>query len=328
MAYNKKTSANKPSFSDRQDSIYADVTAAITKSIQNVLDNGGTFNWVRPWSTATFQNAVSKKSYRGVNLLLLSFMPFDDPRYITFNQAAELAKKSKTEGFRFLKEGEKTCTSILFWGRSNEKKDAATGDTVKNGFMFLRSYRAFNVTQTNLVEEGLLPAYIVNENAEPFVACDRADEVIRAYVKRVGLTVREGGAKASFNPSLDLVAMPNQKTFSCPASWYRTFFHELIHSTGIASRLNRDGITDIKGFGTKSYADEELIAEIGSAMLAAYFGIEGQDQSAEYIGGWLGRLQNDIRLIEKAAGKAQKAVDLILNTTFGDNSEGEEEEGE
>lgn len=316
------SNTTKTPFAEKQDALFAEVTAQIVASIETTIAAGGKFTWIKPWSLGTrFQNAVSKKAYRGINQLLLSWTQYEDNRFITFVQAATLAK-SAPEGFRFLKEGEKTCAGIFFWG-FNEKKDKTTGETLSR-FGFLKQYRVFNVAQTNLIEAGLIPECAATIGGEPFAGCDIADAVIRAYVQREGFEVREGGAKASYSPSADVLSMPNQKTFIDPESWYRTFFHELIHSTGAKTRLNRDSITGKIKQGSEEYAEEELTAELGSAMLAAYFGIGGQDTSAAYIGGWLKRLQNDVRLIERAARTAQKAVDMILPKEE-EEVEGEEE---
>lgn len=96
--------------------------------------------------------------------------------------------------------------------------------------------------------------------------------------------------------------------------------HELVHSTGHASRLNRfeeDGCTH--KFGSKSYANEELVAELGAGFLSAEAGIfqQVEDDTAAYIASWIAKLQNDKTLIVKAAGKAQKACDYILGEQGG-----------
>ncbi len=94
-------------------------------------------------------------------------------------------------------------------------------------------------------------------------------------------------------------------------------FHELIHSTGHASRLNRPTLTESQGFGSNPYCKEELIAEMGAAFLCGEAGIGENtlENSAAYLKGWLGQLQNDSKLIVQAAAQAQKAADFILATT-------------
>jgi antirestriction protein ArdC len=100
-------------------------------------------------------------------------------------------------------------------------------------------------------------------------------------------------------------------------AYYSTTFHELAHSTGAASRLNRfqqDGCTHY--FGSRSYAAEELTAEMTSAFLMSEAGLfqETEENSAAYIANWLTKLTNDNKLVVVAAGKASKAAEYILNT--------------
>jgi antirestriction protein ArdC len=331
MSYrrNNNTRSTKTA-AERTDDLFAEVTAAITGAIQTVIDNGGTFEWVKSWGSAeAFRNAISGKPYRGINPILLTFLPYTDPRFITFKQGIALSKK--VEGARFLKEGQKS-TRVVFW-KFYEKKDKATGE-VSDRYALLKHYCVFNVEQTNLVELGLLPAFTLPD-VEPFVAIEQAEQIVKKFVERTGVQIREGGDKAAYVPALDIIFIPKRETFKTPASFYRTLFHEIVHALGAASRLSREGITNFDRFGSEKYADEELIAEVGSAFFGALAGLEADtDQSAAYIGGWLRRLQNDTRLIERASRAAQKAVDYLFGYTYGetdessDDDEGGEGEGE
>lgn len=98
------------------------------------------------------------------------------------------------------------------------------------------------------------------------------------------------------------------------AEYYSTAFHEATHSTGHESRLNR--LSKDAHFGNEEYSKEELVAEIGAAVLCNEMNLETADSfknSAAYVQNWLSVLQNDSRMIVSAAGKAEKAVKLILN---------------
>ena len=95
---------------------------------------------------------------------------------------------------------------------------------------------------------------------------------------------------------------------------YSTVFHEIAHSTSHPSRLNR--LEKTTSFGSESYGKEELVAELTSCVLVNHCGLETPSSfrnSAAYIQGWLKALRNDKRFIVSASGKAEKAVDLILN---------------
>ncbi len=94
-------------------------------------------------------------------------------------------------------------------------------------------------------------------------------------------------------------------------------FHEAVHSTGHKSRLNRPGVAELVAKGGHEYSKEELVAEIGAAMLCGQAGIEQEtlDNSTAYIQSWLEALQGDNRMIVQAASAAQKAADYILGVT-------------
>jgi antirestriction protein ArdC len=96
------------------------------------------------------------------------------------------------------------------------------------------------------------------------------------------------------------------------AEYYSTAFHELTHSTGHSSRLDR--ISRRAFFGNEDYSREELVAEIGAAALLNHCGIETADSfknSAAYIQSWLAVLKNDKRMIVTASGAASRAFEYI-----------------
>lgn len=105
--------------------------------------------------------------------------------------------------------------------------------------------------------------------------------------------------------------------FHSPEHYYVTLFHELIHSTGHPSRLNREGIANFDRFGSERYSKEELVAEIGSAFLCAHTGIskpEIETKATAYLQNWIATLKGDSRLIVSAAAQPQHAADMILGT--------------
>ncbi len=112
--------------------------------------------------------------------------------------------------------------------------------------------------------------------------------------------------------------MAPTERFESPESYYSTLFHELMHSTGHESRLNRKGIAETVEFGSQTYGREELVAEMGAAFLCGHAGIENAtiDNSASYLDGWLRAIKQDAKLVVTAAAQAQKAADLILNVNW------------
>jgi antirestriction protein ArdC len=105
------------------------------------------------------------------------------------------------------------------------------------------------------------------------------------------------------------------KLFDSAEEFYATSFHELVHSTGHKSRLDRPEITHEGIMLADSYSKEELVAEMGAAFLANICGIDGKtfNNSVAYVQGWMKRIKDDKRLIVKAASQAQKAADFIQN---------------
>jgi len=124
---------------------------------------------------------------------------------------------------------------------------------------------------------------------------------------------REQSVRAYYRPSNDTVGMPAKNAFNSAESYYATLFHELTHSTGHTSRVGRDGIEKLERFGSESYSREELVAELGSAMLCGVCGIAPAvlENSASYLKAWIDVLKSDSRLIVTAASAAQKAADYI-----------------
>ena len=119
--------------------------------------------------------------------------------------------------------------------------------------------------------------------------------------------------------------MPSRAAFNSQAEYYSTLFHELTHSTGHASRIGREGIEQLNTFGSESYSKEELVAEMGAAMLCGVTGIAPAtlQNSAAYLKTWIERLRSDSRLLVSAASAAQKAADYIRGESANDSSSSE-----
>ena len=199
---------------------------------------------------------------------------------------------------------------VVFW-KWIEQEDEETGE--KKEIPFLRYYNVFHIDQC----EGISAKHTKNlhmpDGAE---AIEEAQEIIYGYLERekVKLTHTEGD-RAFYRPSTDEVVLPIRKQFMSTAEYYSTVFHELTHSTGHASRLNR--LTQAAFFGSEDYSKEELVAEIGAAALVNHVGLETSNSirnSAAYIQNWLKVLRDDKRFIVSASGRAEKAVNLILGS--------------
>jgi len=180
----------------------------------------------------------------------------------------------------------------------------------------LRYSNVFNLSQT----EGInLPASALQETRtnNPIEDCE---QIVAAMPNRPAL---EQSDKAWYAPGRDAVGMPSIGLFRSSEEYYSTFFHELTHSTGHKSRLGREGFESVQSFGSESYSKEELVAEMGAAMLCGVTGIENRtlENSAAYLKTWIQRLRSDSRLIVTAASAAQKAADYILDKQYSTESE-------
>ena len=167
---------------------------------------------------------------------------------------------------------------------------------------FLKRFTVFNVAQCDGLPDHLfagapvLPERDLIPHAEALIAATKAD-------------FRIGGERAFYVPAADFIQVPPQPAFFEQINYYRTCFHEIGHWTGHASRLARDLSS---GFGSKTYAREELVAEMTSAFLCASLGITPIVRHTDYLGFWLDMLREDNRAIFRAASAASKAADLVL----------------
>lgn len=289
-------------------SLYDEVTARIIGQLEE-----GRFPWVQPWASSHAamasgalapglpRNALTARCYSGVNILILwgaaIEKAYPSQSWLTFKQALDAGGN--------VRKGEQGTTVVYadrFTPEAEKEKAKATGEDAKT-IAFLKRFTVFNVAQCEGLRPGLAtePAPLPDRQIVPV-----AEEVIAAS----GVDFRIGGDKAFYMPSLDVVQVPPQPAFYDQINYYRTCLHELTHATGHPSRLNRD----LKNsFGSKDYAREELIAEMGSAFLCAALGIVPTVRHADYIGSWLEVLREDNRAIFRAAGAASKAAEWLLS---------------
>lgn len=249
------------------------------------------------------------KAYSFLNQMLLGFKGGE---WLTFSQC-------KREGGS-VKKGEHAST-VVFWQTSYLKnmtvEDAdGTEKTVKilvNSHPILKSFQVFHISQC----EGIKPRFETEietpaENLDPIEA---AENVVGLYFNREQCRLYvEESAGAFYRPSDDTVHVPLLSQYAIAEEYYSTLFHEMTHSTGHTSRLDR--LTKTAAFGSQTYSREELVAEMGSAFMLAKLGIDCEKaftNSVAYLQGWLRALKNDKKMIVVAAGKAEAAVEYILN---------------
>jgi antirestriction protein ArdC len=285
--------------------IYEMVTERVVQKIEDAIkaaENGE--NVLAPWHKPWYQNGglpmnlVSKKPYRGMNVFLLAMMGYASPYFVTFNQAKKLGGK--------VKKGEKGHPVVFWkWVEIDKDTDGNKLDKPKK-IPFLRYYTVFNVDQCEGLEDKV-PAIPTRE----FNPIAEGDAIIANMPNRPDMTYCE--ARAFYRPATDTVNMPKHELFDGDAEYYSTCFHELVHSTGHASRLDRKEVTDGNFFGSHDYSVEELVAEMGAVFLCNEIGLASTfDNSLAYLKSWLGKLKDDTKMLITASGRAQKAADYIL----------------
>lgn len=279
----------------------------ITNQIIEMLE-AGTVPWHKPWSAVGGPaNLVSKKAYRGINVFMLEFTALKKDYSSNYWLSYKQAQKMKGQ----VRKGEKS-TMVIFW-RWLEREDKETGEITH--FPMLRYYRVFNAEQVDWPEGFEIPTPELPDNYSPI---EQADTIIANMPNAP--SIEHNGSCASYNPRIDRVRLPPQASFDNTEAYYSTVYHELVHSTGHAKRLCRFTLDELANAteGGEFHCNEELIAEMGAAMLCGITGIEMAiiDNSAAYIASWLRRLRNDKRLVVQAAGQAQKAADCIQGITW------------
>ena len=294
-------------------SIYQTVTDRIISNLK-----AGVIPWEKPWKAPHFtggpfpRNFRTGRPYRGINVLLLWSSEYNSPFWLTFKQAQELKGT--------IRKGEHG-TPVIFYKQLPEhakKGKEENGENERLPFVYCR-YTVFNVEQC----DGLMLPQIEQPTTAPEVDDDElCESIVSGWEKRPALHLSSPTEyRAYYRPSTDSVHMPARSRFVDTAHYYSTLFHELIHSTGHESRLNR---TFGNRFGDELYSKEELVAETGAAFLCAIAGIANEHtdrNTTAYIQNWISKLEEDNRLIVHAAANAQKAVDSILGSTFAEETE-------
>jgi len=277
------------------------VAQTVTNSIINAIENGKVLPWVSPYTNGvTVQNFTSKKNYRGINVFLLwcsaSENEFSSPYWLTFKQAADKGGK--------VKKGSKG-TQIVFFKMLNIK-ETETEEAFK--IPVRKFYTVFNLDQIEGVETPEIDAPIDLNNSE---SAAMMDDYLAGYLAAENIEITEKNAGAYYSPTTDKINMPLQIN-TCD-EYAATKCHEVIHSTGHKSRLDRFS-QEQAAFNTKreSYASEELTAEMGAALVCASLGINSTyENHISYLDSWLKVLKSDVNFIFQASSKAQKAIDLI-----------------
>src|ERR1700739_881015 len=278
--------------------LYSEVSARIIAELE-----AGAAPWVKPWSATaganTPRNAATNRPYSGCNVVLLwvaQAAGYRTPRFLTFKQALELGGN--------VRRGEHGTKVYFVKQLQVHDKGAGSDDNSAASLVpMMREYTVFNVDQCEDLPES-------TNTGKPTRARnpDARDGLADAFLRSTGADIREGHGEAYYVPSQDFISIPAFAGFKGADHFYNVAFHELTHWTGHKSRLDRD----LKNrFGSRNYAAEELIAELGAAFLCAEFGFDGDVRNAGYIASWIELLKADKRAFFTACSQASKAADYL-----------------
>lgn len=300
-----------------------DFRKEVTENMIEMLEKG-VAPWQKPWEPGVFQlpvNPTTDRNYRGGNAVHLMAMQskrgYEDPRWMTYRQAQE-------NGWQ-VRQGEKG-TQIEFWqfqGSKGKEGDGKNEPEMGKGDSRGPLHRVYTVFNGKQIEG--IPALEPRQPQEWEIV--QAGESI---LTNSGASVKYDQAdRAYYSHSSDEIHLPPKDAFRDAPRFYGTALHELGHWSGHGSRLNRDTLVKSGGFGTESYAKEELRAELTSLFLAAERGIpHDPSQHAAYVGSWIQALKNDKNEIFRAAKDAHNAADFILSLEQAKELEGPTVEAE
>ena len=279
-----------------------------TEDFIKVIENEKLLPWQKTWSSVGLAKSLSGREYNLLNQLLLgksgvwgSFKAWSD------------------KGYK-VKKGEKS-SRVYEWffvepKKADDKDDDKADDnkkTFKKGYM--KYYPVFHESQ---VEDANGKPYKAKKSKvkklEPIKEAEKFVSNYKTISKIKGIKANKESNDAYYNPTKDIIVSPKLSQYKTANDFYSTLFHEIIHSTGHKSRLDR-GFEKVAAFGTEDYSKEELVAELGSAILCAKLGIDNAKtvkDSAKYCKGWIKALKGDASLLVSASSYAEKAVKYAL----------------
>ena len=283
-----------------------------------------TLPWEKPWRGGAEMNPlnpISGTKYHGVNRMLLWMISdmrgIEDGRWATFNQIADKNNKYHPGQKWHLNAGSKGVpvelwkirkvgTKELIDFTEYEKIVRNDPDQISNYTLYSQMFYVYNYSDISGTPE--MKQEVSNTVTIPDLQAF-CDEVLQ----NIGVEVIHQGNQAYYRPSEDKIYLPDISKFRTAEDYYATRLHETAHSTGAASRLNRD-LSGI--FGSESYAKEELRAEIGALFTETDLGIplsgEHYEDHSDYLRSWIGVIQNDYNEFFRACADAEKISDRLV----------------
>lgn len=328
-------------FENQEQSVWDKLTPQQRFVAESVLANlkDGLPPWEQGWITQDAPiSAITGKRYNGMNFLALMLYAkergYTDNRWLTFNQMKEKGWRFKTNGVGESL-GKKAGMSIEYYELRDRQTKKPYDESVTDGmtadekwqyekdnvYSWRKYYTVFNgdiidgIPQREVRE---IDSDEINERMENFLQGWSENESPIVY----------GGDKAYYVPDTDKTHLPTRHSFKSMQGFYGTALHEVGHSTGHPSRLNRVLSTDKS---SSEYAEEELCAEFVSVFLCAEFGVrqdaEHLQNNSAYIKSWYRQIQDDPNILMAAIADANKIAKYVMGKEkeFAEQKQGENE---
>lgn len=282
----------------------------VEKFIKNMEE--GYFFTPGLWNREIFrpQNPISKVTYQGANRLILSFeaieKQYKDPRWLTYNQAKENGLEIKKEELK----NSVICEKWI-WTKEVEVEDEENPGEKTKEIIELKKpqvfyFRVYNGSQIQNMPE--METININESSKN----KYVDELIENFISSSKCPIKEVAQEDSFySPIHDEIVLPLREGFSNDEAFLSVLWHEMAHSTGHRTRLNREKSSL---FGSEKYAREELIAELSSVFLSAEYNVgkEFEQNHTNYFKSWIGALKENPNELFLASNEASKATDYLI----------------
>ena len=294
---------------------HVDVYQMVTDRVLEQIEQG-IIPWHKPWNAATLSedalaiSYTSRKPYSFLNQMLLG----RNGEWLTFNQVKERGGNIKKGAHAGI---------VVFYKKIQVKKTKRVKDAEGNEFdkevsstiPVLKHYPVFHIDDCEGIESKIKVEEKPKESkVQPI---KRAEKIVKDYLKAQPLLKLHNDRpsnRAYYTPMWDEITVPMLSQYKEKEEYYSTLFHEMVHSTGHSTRLNREEGMGNK-FASHAYSREELVAELGSAMLCTNIKIDTEvafKNSVAYIKGWASKLKEDTKAIVWAASRAEKAARYIL----------------
>jgi antirestriction protein ArdC len=277
-----------------------DIHQVVTDAVLAKLQTAKAGDWAASWSQNVPQN-IDGRAYSGINRLLLGISDYTSQTFGTY-------KAWQAAGSQ-VRRGERSTTIVFYKSGTRAQRADDDASVALDGRVSYRVARGYNVFAAEQVDGDAADTATTQTLPNVAAPIETVDAVTSAYSVGEGVPIVHEGSRAYYRPSTDTVVLPPMPAFNSTEGYYATLLHELAHSTGTAARCNRD-----KGNTRHGYAFEELVAELGAAMLCASLSVSAtpRDDHAQYLASWLKILMDDKRAIFRAAAAAQRAADFVL----------------